>query len=236
VQNAILTIADLRVYYHTGAGPVKAVDGVSFTLRQSERFGLVGESGSGKSTAALAILRLTKAPARIESGEVRLDGIDLLALSSSEMNKLRFAQISLIPQGAMNSLNPVLRIREQLCDVIQQHDKSITGAALEQRVQRLLEMVGLRKEVLDRFPHELSGGMKQRVCIAMAISLQPKVIIADERNNPSVVLTLSMSRQPTVNTDGKDDSRSKGCKESLRISRRESGEVEDRGIKAEDVL
>ncbi len=192
MKEAVLDVQELRVYYHTPTGPVKAVDGVSFTLRKGERFGLVGESGSGKTTAAFGILRLTKPPAQIESGRVMLDGTDLLQLDPAALKRRRFADISLIPQGAMNSLNPVLRIREQLCDVIKEHEKSITKAALDERGYHLLEIVGLKREVIDRYPHELSGGMKQRVCIAMAIALQPKVIIADE---PTSALDVVTQRQ-----------------------------------------
>jgi peptide/nickel transport system ATP-binding protein len=192
VPSEILTVRDLHVFYHTPEGPVKAVNGVSFALQPGERFGLVGESGSGKTTAALAVLRLTRPPARVEGGQVLLDGVDLLALPQRDLTRRRFAEISLIPQGAMNSLNPVLRIREQLFDVIQEHEKNIPQAALEERVRTLLETVGLRKDVLGRYPHELSGGMKQRVCIAMAISLQPKVIVADE---PTSALDVVTQRQ-----------------------------------------
>jgi peptide/nickel transport system ATP-binding protein len=192
LQESILNVKDLRVYYHTPAGPVRAVDGVSFTLHKGERFGLVGESGSGKSTAAFGILRLTKAPARIEGGQVLLDGNDLLTQSAAAINKRRFSEISLIPQGAMNSLNPVLRIREQLTDVIKEHEPGVTARALEERAIHLLEIVGLKRAVLDRHPHELSGGMKQRVCIAMSIALQPKVIIADE---PTSALDVVTQRQ-----------------------------------------
>jgi len=192
LKEPILAVKDLRVYYHTPSGPVKAVDGVTFTLHKGERFGLVGESGSGKSTAAFGILRLTKAPAHIEGGEVWLDGTDLLPLSAAAINKRRFSEISLIPQGAMNSLNPVLRIREQLTDVVQEHEKGISAKALEERAFHLLEIVGLKRTIIDRYPHELSGGMKQRVCIAMAISLQPKVIIADE---PTSALDVVTQRQ-----------------------------------------
>ena len=192
MQETILNVNDLRVYYHTPAGPVKAVDGVSFTLHKGERFGLVGESGSGKSTAAFGILRLTKAPAHIEGGEVLLDGADLLKLSPDAIKRKRFSEISLIPQGAMNSLNPVLRIREQLTDVVIEHEKGISSKALDERAGRLLEMVGLKRAVLDRYPHELSGGMKQRVCIGMSIALQPKVIIADE---PTSALDVVTQRQ-----------------------------------------
>jgi peptide/nickel transport system ATP-binding protein len=192
VKEEILRVKDLRVYYHTPEGPVKAVDGVNFALHRGERFGLVGESGSGKSTAAFAILRLTKPPAHIEGGEVNLEGVNLLRLGEAEMNRMRFARISLIPQGAMNSLNPVMRIKGQLGDVIQAHDKSVNKGAIESRIHELLEMVGLRKRIADMYPHELSGGMKQRVCIAMAISLRPQVIIADE---PTSALDVVTQRQ-----------------------------------------
>ncbi|MCB1376429.1 MAG: ABC transporter ATP-binding protein, partial [Rhodobacteraceae bacterium] len=145
MKDPILNVKDLRVYYHTPSGPVKAVDGVSFTLHKGERFGLVGESGSGKTTAAFGILRLTKAPAHIEGGQVLLDGADLLTLSPNAMKKRRFAEISLIPQGAMNSLNPVLRIREQLTDVVKEHEVGLSNRALDERAGRLLEMVGLKR-------------------------------------------------------------------------------------------
>ena len=192
MKGEVLSVKDLRVYYHTGETPVKAVDGVTFTLHDGERFGLVGESGSGKSTAAFGILRLIKPPARIESGSVMLDGKDLLKLSNGDMNRVRFAQIALIPQGAMNSLNPVMRIREQLTDGIQTHDKSISKQEMNERTDTILEMVGLRRQVARMYPHELSGGMQQRVCIAMAIALRPRVIIADE---PTSALDVVTQRQ-----------------------------------------
>ncbi len=187
-----LGVRDLRVYYHSQQGPVKAVDGLSFSLRQGERFGLVGESGSGKTTAAFAILQLTKPPARIESGEVVLDGQNLLDLSEESLRKMRFSRISLIPQGAMNSLNPVLRIREQLADVIREHEPQATRSEIDNRIADMLDRVGLKRQVTRMFPHELSGGMKQRVCIAMAVSLKPKIIIADE---PTSALDVVTQRQ-----------------------------------------
>ena len=192
MKDEILTVKNLRIYYHTGELPIRAVEGVTFTLHEGERFGLVGESGSGKSTAAFGILRLTKPPARIEGGQVQLDGMDLLSLAEADMNRVRFARISLIPQGAMNSLNPVMRIREQLTDGIETHDKNVDKTTLNERVGELLEMVGLRRAVANMYPHELSGGMKQRVCIAMAISLRPRVIIADE---PTSALDVVTQRQ-----------------------------------------
>jgi peptide/nickel transport system ATP-binding protein len=176
----LLEVEQLRVYYHTEAGPVKAVDGVSFRLAEGQRLGLVGESGSGKSTIAFSLLRLIKPPGRIEEGSVVLDGIDLLSLEEEEMRRTRLAKISLVAQGAMNSLNPVKRVKEQIVRGLRDHDVDLSGEKLEQHLSELLEKVGLRRNVADLFPHELSGGMKQRVCIAIAISLQPQIIVADE--------------------------------------------------------
>jgi oligopeptide/dipeptide ABC transporter ATP-binding protein len=176
----VLRVDDLRVYYHTPAGAVKAVDGVSFDLRQGQRLGLVGESGSGKSTIALSLLRMIKPPGRIEGGSIVLDGVDLLELDDEEMRKTRLAKISLVAQGAMNSLNPVKRVKEQLMFGLRDHGVRMSDSAFKEYAANLLEKVGLKQQVADMFPHELSGGMKQRVCIAIAISLQPKVIVADE--------------------------------------------------------
>jgi peptide/nickel transport system ATP-binding protein len=188
----ILRVENLRVHYHTPAGPVRAVEGVSFRLKEGERLGLVGESGSGKSTTVLALLRMLRPPARIEGGRALLGDTDLLQLSSEEMRAARFARISLIPQGAMNSLNPVMRIKTQLADTIHYHNGAYTRSEITQRIYHLLESVGLARGVAEMFPHELSGGMKQRVCIAMGISLQPQVILADE---PTSALDVVVQRQ-----------------------------------------
>ncbi|MBA2521561.1 MAG: ABC transporter ATP-binding protein [Chloroflexia bacterium] len=176
----MLRVEDLRVYYRTAAGPVKAVDGVSFALQPAERLGLVGESGSGKSTIALGLLRMIKPPGRIEGGAVMLDNVDLLRLGEDAMRKTRLAKISLVAQGAMNSLNPVKRIKTQFAAGLRDHEQRMSDKDFTVYLGDLLEKVGLRRSVANMFPHELSGGMKQRVCIAMAISLQPRVIIADE--------------------------------------------------------
>ncbi len=188
----VLRVQDLRVRYDTPSGSVRAVEGVSFSLKKGERLGLVGESGSGKSTTVLSLLRMLKPPARIEAGKVLLDGVDLLTLSEAEMRAARFARIALIPQGAMNSLNPVMRIKHQLMDTIHYHNGKFSKSELTIKIQKLLESVGLDKAVANMYPHELSGGMKQRVCIAMGISLQPAVILADE---PTSALDVVVQRQ-----------------------------------------
>ena len=189
---ALLTVRDLVVHYHTSRGAVQAVNGVSFEIRPGERLGLVGESGSGKSTIALALLRLIRPPGRIEGGEMILDDIDLLGLTEEEMRRVRLARIALVAQGAMNSLNPVLRVKEQIRDGLRDHGLALSGRAFDERVGELLHSVGLRRDVAEMFPHELSGGMKQRVCIAIAISLRPSLIIADE---PTSALDVVVQRQ-----------------------------------------
>ena len=192
MQPNVLEVRDLRVYYHTPRGAVKAVDGVSFDLRVAERIGLVGESGSGKSTIALSLMRMIRPPGKIEGGTVDLDGINLLAQTEEGMRRLRLASIAMVAQGAMNSLNPVLRVGEQFADALRDHGEQLSKRAVEARTADLLTRVGLNANVAGMFPHELSGGMKQRVCIAIAISMQPKVIIADE---PTSALDVVVQRQ-----------------------------------------
>ncbi len=189
---AILRVEHLRVCYDHPLGEVRAVDDVSFSLRANERFGLAGESGSGKSTMALAILRMIRPPGRIDGGEVWLDDIALGSLSDAAMRRLRLAGIALVPQGSMNALNPVLRIGSQIADALADHDVHLSQAELMARVRDLLGQVGLPAEVAGMYPHELSGGMKQRACIAIAICLRPKVIIADE---PTSALDVVVQRQ-----------------------------------------
>ena len=169
-----------------------AVDGVSLRLGKGERLGLIGESGSGKSTLALAVMRLIKPPGRILSGQVVLDGLDLLGLPDDSMREHRLADIALVAQGAMNSLNPVMRIRDQIVDAMQAHGVRLTRREWADRLASLLRSVNLAPEVADLFPHQLSGGMKQRVCIAIAISLRPRVIVADE---PTSALDVVVQRR-----------------------------------------
>jgi peptide/nickel transport system ATP-binding protein len=192
MNQAILRVEGLCVAYDHPLGAVRAVDDVSFSLRPHERFGLAGESGSGKSTMALAILRMIRPPGHIDGGEVWLQDTSLLSLSDDAMRRLRLAGIALVPQGSMNALNPVLRIRAQIADALDDHGTSLPKRDFENRVRELLSHVGLPPEVADMYPHELSGGMKQRACIAIAICLQPKVIIADE---PTSALDVVVQRQ-----------------------------------------
>jgi peptide/nickel transport system ATP-binding protein len=192
VEGGVLSVRDLRVYYYTPRGAVRAVDGVSFDIQAGERLGLVGESGSGKTTIALALMQLIRPPGKIEDGEVLVDGTNLLGLSQEEMRQRRLAVIAMIAQGAMNSLNPVIRVRDQIVDALRDHGLRPSKAELASRIDSLLERVGLPPHVANMYPHELSGGMKQRVCIAIAISMEPKVIIADE---PTSALDVVVQRQ-----------------------------------------
>lgn len=176
----VLKVRDLRVYYETPKGDVLAVDGVNFDLYEGETLGLVGESGCGKSTAAMGILQLITPPGRIVDGEVVLEGRNLLGMSEEALRSYRWIKLALIPQGAMNSLNPTMRVSDQIADVIESHEGRKAKKNMKERILELLTMVGLPARVYELYPHELSGGMKQRVCIAMAIALNPTIIIADE--------------------------------------------------------
>lgn len=188
----VLEIKNLQVTYYTDAGRARALDGVSLALLPGEKLGLVGESGSGKSTMALAMMRMIKPPGRIEGGNVIVDGTDLTQLSEAAMLKARLSKIAYIPQGAMNSLNPIMRIGAQMADAIQAHDPKASKSEIEERCLTALESVDLKRSVYKMYAHELSGGMKQRVCIAIGILLQPKVIIADE---PTSALDVVTQRQ-----------------------------------------
>ena len=190
-QDTALQVNNLRVSYMTGDREVKAVDDVTFSLYPGERLGIVGESGSGKTTLALALMKLHKPPAYIRGGEAILDGGDILALDREAMRQTRWSKLSLIPQGSMNSLNPVVKIKHQMADAIEAHERGWTRARIAKHIGELLGRVGLPDSVAEMYPHELSGGMKQRVCIALAIILEPSVIIADE---PTSALDVVVQR------------------------------------------
>ncbi len=198
-KQKLLEVQDLRVYFKSVLGDYKVVDGCSFTVGPGEIFGLAGESGCGKSTLVEGVLRLIRPPGRIESGQVLLkvktgetglESIDLLALEPSDLRDLRWQQLSYIPQGSMNSLNPVIRIRDQMVDAMLDHGGISKGEATR-RVIELLTAVGLQPSVARKYPHELSGGMKQRVIIANAMSLGARLVVADE---PTTALDVTNQR------------------------------------------
>lgn len=174
-----LEIKDLKVHYQTLRGYVKAVDGVDLKQSRAETLGLVGESACGKTTTAFSLLRLLPPQGRIVAGEIFLEGDDILKKTSSEMREIRWKRISMIFQNAMNALNPVLRIRDQIIEPILTHEKVGKVEAVK-RAEELMEMVRMDRSNLDSYPHELSGGMRQRSIIAMALANRPQLIIADE--------------------------------------------------------
>lgn len=188
----VLRVKDLDVHYYTDAGIVEAAKKVTFDLKPQERLGLVGESGSGKSTTALAILRMIKPPGRIAGGEIWLDDTDITKISEEQMRLTRGNDISMVPQGAMNSLNPVMRIEDQIIDAMQDHSLDLSKTSMKQRAVEALRAVELDPKIGRMYPHELSGGMKQRACIAISIVMSPKVIIADE---PTSALDVVTQRQ-----------------------------------------
>jgi len=179
IVEPILAVEDLRVYYKSIYGDVKSVDGVSFSVSPKEVFGIAGESGCGKSTLVEGVLRVIIPPGYIKTGKILYKDTDLLSLDDEELRRLRWRDLSYIPQGSMNSLNPVLRVEEQMVDAITSHSDTPKEEAREMAVARLKE-VGLPVEVARMYPHELSGGMKQRVIIGTAILLNPSLVVADE--------------------------------------------------------
>jgi peptide/nickel transport system ATP-binding protein len=194
----VLEIRDLSIVYRAGDTDVRAVDHVDLSLLPGETVGLAGESGSGKSTLALGACRLLRPPAVITSGSVTYrgsrvpaEGVEILDQGARELRKLRWREISIVFQSAMNALNPVLRIRDQLGDVLDAHLK-LRRDEKRERLEMLLDMVGIPRERLRSYPHELSGGMRQRVMIAMALAVDPEVVIMDE---PTTALDVVVQRE-----------------------------------------
>jgi peptide/nickel transport system ATP-binding protein len=198
-RSIVLDVQGLRIHYETPKGDVVAVNGVSFRVYLGEIVGLVGESGCGKTSVAMGVLRSVPAPGRIVGGRVCIKGTDILPLSDSEFRQLRWKSLALVPQAAMNALNPLMRIRDQIADAIVGHEGPQAAAALKSRILELFGFVGLPARVYDLYPHELSGGMKQRVCIAMAIALNPPLIIADEPTSALDVVVQRIVAQTIVN-------------------------------------
>jgi peptide/nickel transport system ATP-binding protein len=177
---SLLEVVDLSVRFTTRTGHVQAVDRVSFALERGEMLGLAGESGCGKTTTALALPRLLPDTAVVTGTRIDLDGRDLLTLSEREMEAVRWRDIAVVFQGAMNALNPVLTVRDQVLEPIRLHEPATAGPAARARVDELLEQVGIPARRGREYPHEFSGGMRQRVMIAMALACRPKLLIADE--------------------------------------------------------
>jgi oligopeptide transport system ATP-binding protein len=190
----LLSVRDLRTYFETEDGTVRAVDGISFDLKRGETLGIVGESGSGKSVTNLSVLRLIPSPpGRIVSGEVLFRGQDILSLTEDEVRKIRGKRISMIFQDPMTSLNPFMRISKQLMEITRLHLGHTKEQAREHAV-KMLETVGIpeARSRADAYPHEFSGGMRQRVMIAMALACEPELLIADE---PTTALDVTIQAQ-----------------------------------------
>ena len=197
MSEPVLTISGLNVDYGTGADAVHALRDIDLTLHRGEVLGLAGESGSGKSTLAYAVTRLLSPPGVITGGEVHYhqrdgDALDLLTLSAPELRAFRWQELSIVFQGAMNSLNPVHTVHSQLTDVLQAHRPEMRKSERTARARELLNLVGISADRLGAYPHQLSGGMRQRVMIAMALALEPEIVIMDE---PTTALDVVMQRQ-----------------------------------------
>jgi len=192
LSKEVLKVENLNMHYETLSGNVSAVKNVSFTLHEGESFGLVGESGCGKTSVAMALLQLQADNAKISSGSIKLDDKELVGLSEYELRKVRWDGISIVFQGAMNAWNPVIKIGEQIREAIREHYPSNTKQQNIDKIKELFEIVGLNAEIMNRYPHELSGGMKQRAVIALALSCNPKVVIADE---PTTALDVVIQDQ-----------------------------------------
>ena len=188
----VVEVRNLRLSYFTSKGPVQAVNGVSFDLKRGETLGVVGESGCGKTTLGLALLNIPTPPGRIVGGEIRIDGTDIVGLAERDLRRnFRWEKISMVFQGAMNCLTPVYTVGRQMTETLQKHRPTAREEA-QRIVARYLGMVGLPTETVHRYPHELSGGMKQRVVIAMALFLEPRVVILDE---PTTALDVIVQAQ-----------------------------------------
>ena len=192
MQENILEVNNLNMHYETISGKVAAVKDITFHVKKGESFGLVGESGCGKTSVAMSLVQLQADNAKISSGSIKLDGQELIGMSENQLRSVRWDGISIVFQGAMNAWNPVIKIGEQIREAIREHYPNNTKLQNIEKIKELFEMVGLDESIIDRFPHELSGGMKQRAVIALALSCNPKLVIADE---PTTALDVVIQDQ-----------------------------------------
>ena len=192
MSTPLLEVENLSMHYDTLEGNVDAVKNISFTVNSGESFGLVGESGCGKTSVAMKLLQLQPENSVITQGSIKLDGKELIGLSENDLRKVRWDSISIVFQGAMNAWNPVIKIGEQIREAMREHYPENTKQENINKIIELFRMVGLDESITDRYPHELSGGMKQRAVIALALSCDPKVIIADE---PTTALDVVIQDQ-----------------------------------------
>ncbi|MCJ7423333.1 ABC transporter ATP-binding protein [Candidatus Bathyarchaeota archaeon] len=189
----LLDVQELRTYYTTLRGNVRAVDGVTFTVKHGEATGLAGESGCGKTTVATSILRILSSGGKIVGGKILFNGLDIVGLDEVEMReRIRWKEISIVFQGAMNALNPVFRVSDQIVEAITLHEPEVSRKAAYERAEKLFELVGIDSSRVGNYPHEFSGGMRQRAMIAMALASNPSVLIADE---PATALDVIVAAQ-----------------------------------------
>ena len=188
----VLDVQELTTHYRTLRGWVRATEKVSFKVEQGEALGLAGESGCGKSTVALSLLKILPAGGIIRKGKIIFQGRDLVPLSEDEMRKIRWSGLSIVFQGAMNALNPVYKVGDQIAEAIRVHEEGVAASEVNERVAKLFETVGIEPSRADNYPHEFSGGMRQRALIAMALAANPSLLIGDE---PGTALDVIVAAQ-----------------------------------------
>lgn len=207
MEKTLLSIKDLKTYFYTLDGTVKAVDGISYDIKEGETVGLAGESASGKTVTALSIMRLVPSPGRIIEGSIHFEGKNLLKLSETEMRNIRGGQIAMVFQDPMSYLNPVMRVGDQIAEAVLLHRKITKSEAMRESIETMkdVEISSAQERALD-YPHQLSGGMRQRVMLAMALSCQPRLLIADEPTTALDVITQSEVLELIKNLKNKSDS------------------------------
>lgn len=191
-MSVLLDVQDLTTHYTTLRGWVRAAEGVSFQVLKGEALGIAGESGCGKTTVALSLLKILPSGGRIRKGKIIYDGVDLVPLTDNEMRKIRWKGISIVFQGAMNAFNPITKIGDQIVEAIRLHEPDVDRKGALDRARSLLELVGVEPDRVNNYPHEFSGGMRQRALIAMSLASNPKLLIADE---PGTALDVIVQAQ-----------------------------------------